>query len=276
MNAPVGVREGDEVLFEGRPIVGNLSLDDPSEPFTRRSAAYTTRRILRRIREALGDDPLFLPIVLRATPTGTVRRLTDATEIVIEGFPRSGNTFAFFALKHAAAQAGREVNISSHVHTPSAVKAAVRLRYPTLYVIRRPVDTIVSLLIAAPHVRFDAAIDEWLHHHREILPYHDRFVVGTFDDVTTDFGKVTAAVNERFGTDFPLFEPNDANVDAVFEAIDHNHQVLHGGTENVVPRPSELRKAEKEWLLEQLAADRFASRLAEAEELYDQYVALAN
>ncbi|MCX7620797.1 MAG: hypothetical protein N2037_08160 [Acidimicrobiales bacterium] len=271
-----GSNDDSSVLFEGRPVVGNLSLDDPSEPFTRRSAAYTTRRLLRRIREMLGDDPFFLPIVLRATPTGTVRRLTDETEIVIEGFPRSGNTFAFFALKHAAALAGRDIVISSHVHTPSAVKAAVRLRYPTLYVIRRPIDTIVSLLIAAPHVPFDAAIDEWLHHHEEILPYHERFVIGTFDDVTTDFGKVTAIVNERFGTDFPLFEPTEENVEAVFAAIDRNHQVLHGGTENVVPRPSALRKAEREWLLDQLAADRFATRLADAEALYQQYASLAN
>ena len=49
-------------------VVGNLSLDDPSEPFTRRSAAYATRRVLRRIREALGDDPVFLPIVAKLPP----------------------------------------------------------------------------------------------------------------------------------------------------------------------------------------------------------------
>src|SRR5436853_2842515 len=90
-------------------IVGNLSVDDPSEPFTRRSWRYSVRRNLRRARELLGDDPVFLPLVLRATPTGTVRRLTDATQLVIEGMPRSGNTFAFFAIMHAEHQAGRDV-----------------------------------------------------------------------------------------------------------------------------------------------------------------------
>lgn len=252
-------------------IVGNLSVDDPSEPFTRRSWRYSVRRNLRRARELLGDDPVFLPLVLRATPTGTVRRLTDATQLVIEGMPRSGNTFAFFAIKHAEHQAGRDVVLSSHVHTPSAVKAAVAVRLPTIVVIRRPIDTIVSLLIAVPHVRFGEAIDEWVHHHRELLPYLDRFEPVTFDEVTTDFGAVTKRINDRFHTSFALYEPTPENDDAVFAAIDHNHTVLHGGTENVVPRPSELRRAEKEWLVEQLAAPEYKTRFAEADAIYDEY-----
>ncbi len=250
----------------------HLSVDDPSEPFTRSSWRYTARRVLRRTREVLGDDPVFLPIVLRATPTGTVRQITPETQIVIEGFPRSGNTFAFFALTFAEEQAGRSVNIASHVHTPSQVKLAVTERFPTLVVIRKPVDVITSLLIAAPHVRFDAAIKEYTHHHREILPFRDRFVIGSFDEVTKDFGAVTARVNDMFATDFACFEPTDDHTEAVFAAIDENHRILHGGTENVVPRPSDLRKAEKDWLLEQLARPEYADLLARADEVYREYV----
>lgn len=248
-----------------------LSVDDPSEPFTRRSWRYTARRALREARKVLGDDPVFLPIVLRATPLGTSRRLTDETQLVIEGFPRSGNTFAFFAIKHAERLAGREVAVASHVHTPSQVRAAVNQRYPTLVVIRRPIDVITSLLIAAPHVGFATAIREYTHHHRTLLPLRDRFVIGTFDQVTTDFGAVTARVNERFGTDFACFEPTEENNEAVFAAIEENHRVLHGGSENVVPRPSAARRAEKEWLLEQLTAPRYEGLLAEADEVFVEY-----
>lgn len=253
-------------------VPGNLSTDDPSAPFTQQTMEYRTRRVLRRIRELIGDDPVFLPVVLRATPTGTVRQITDATQIVIEGYPRSGNTFAFFALKHAEAQKGREVEIASHVHTPSQVKLAVRLRYPTLLVIRTPLDAIASLLIAAPHVRFEAAIKEWIHHHEELLPYQDGFVTGSFPEVTADFGAVTRRVNERFETDFACFDATPESTEAVFEAIERNHQVLHGGTENVVPRPSELRKAEKAWLLDQLGQPRYAGLLEHAQGVYEAFV----
>jgi hypothetical protein len=252
-------------------LPGHLSEEDPSEPFTRRSWRYTVRRTLRWTRERMSDSPVFLPIVLRATPQGTTRRITDGTQIAIEGFPRSGNTFAFFALKHAERLAGREVNIASHVHTPSQVKLAVARHFPTLVVIRRPIDVITSLLIAAPHTGFASAINEYNHHHRELLPLRDGFVIGTFDQVTTDFGAVTDRVNERFGTHFARFDPTEENNEAVFAAIEENHRLLHGGTENVVPRPSTARKAEKEWLLDQLAAPRYEAMLADADEVFTEY-----
>jgi hypothetical protein len=249
----------------------HLSIDDPSEPFTRRSWRYTTRRVLRGARRTIGDDPLFLPIVLRATPQGTSRKITDDTELVIEGFPRCGNTFAFFAVKHAERLAGREVVVASHVHTPSQVRLAVGLRFPTLVVVRRPVDVVTSLLIAAPHVSVSSALREYIHHHRVLLPLRDRFVIGTFDQVVTDFGAVTERVNARFGTSFARFQPTDEHTDAVFAAIEENHRVLHGGTENVVPRPSTARRAEKEWLLDQLAAPRYEGLLADADDVFLEY-----
>jgi len=249
----------------------HLSTDDPSEPFTRKDWRYTARRALRRTRELIGDDPLFLPIVLRATPTGTVRQIRPETQIVIEGVPRSGNTFAFFALTYAEQQAGRDINIASHVHTPSQVKLAVTERFPTLVVIRKPIDQLTSLLIAAPHVRFEAAIKEYIHHHRELLPFRERFVIGSFPEVTKDFGAVTQRVNEMFATDFACFDPTEENTEAVFALIEENHRVLHGGTENVVPRPSDLRKAEKDWLVEQLSAPAYVGLMEEADAVYAEY-----
>jgi hypothetical protein len=249
----------------------HLSVDDPSEPFTRRSWRYTTRRALRACRRAMSDDPVFLPIVLRATPQGTSRQLTDRTQLVIEGFPRSGNTFAYFALVHAERLAGRNVVVSSHVHTASQVRAAVARRFPTLVVVRRPVDVVTSLLIAAPHISIESALREYIHHHRVLLVLRDRFVIGTFDQVTTDFGAVTRRINDQFGTAFARFEPTEEHTAAVFAAIEDNHRVLHGGTENVVPRPSTLRRAEKEWLLDQLAASRYEGLVAEADEVFERY-----
>jgi len=43
----------------------------------------------------------------------------------------------------------------------------------------------------------------------------------------------------------------------------------------VVPRPSNLRKAEKDWLLEQLAQPQYADLMAEAEAVYQDYEAYA-
>ncbi len=238
---------------------------DPSEPFTRRSLRHLTRRRLRRVRELIGDDPRFLPVVLRATPLGTSRRLGPTTQLVIEGFPRSGNTFAVNAFRHA----NPEVNASSHVHTPSQVKLAVSLRIPSLVVIREPLPTVTSLLIAAPWVQIPAALNEYVHHHQQIIPHAHGFMVATFQQVTCDFGSVTRALNDRFGTSFLPFDHNPQTVEQVFSLIDEHHDRVHGGTENVVPRPSISRRDARQWLEDELAAPRHASLLAEAHSVYE-------
>src|SRR5438270_96173 len=56
---------------------------------------YQTRLSLRRCRELVGDNPVFLPLVLACTPEGRSRAITAGkTDVVVEGFPRCGNTFA--------------------------------------------------------------------------------------------------------------------------------------------------------------------------------------
>lgn len=241
---------------------------DPSEPFTRRSAGYTSRRLLRRARRLLGDSPALLPLVLRGTPGSAKRAITDDTEAVIEGFPRSGNTFAYFALQDAN---GGPMPVSSHVHVPAQVRRAVALGKPTLFVVREPIACLASLLTAAPHVRIGPAYDEYIHHHRLVLPLADDLVVGTFDQITSDFGVVTDRLNQRFGTAFPRFDHTPENVDRVFARIDAHYEELYGdrASERVVPRPSAARKAEKAWLTDQLTSARHARQLADATEVYE-------
>jgi hypothetical protein len=243
---------------------------DPSLRFRTRTVRGTTRYALRIIRERLGDNPVFLPIVLRATPLGTSRQLDDDTQIVIEGFPRSGNTFALHALRHAERAEGRDVAIKSHVHTPSQVKLAVRRKIPTLLVIREPVHTVASLVIAAAHVPVAHALDEYIHHHEQVLPYHDGFVVGEFTQVTKDYASVIDRVNQRFGTSFARFDQSAENVEEVFREIEAEHERVWGGTETGVPRPSTERNGEKEWLLEQIQSPTHAARLARAQALFEE------
>lgn len=212
------------------------------------------RRALRRTRELMGDDPRLLPLVLRATPMGMEKAIGERTELVVEGFPRSGNTFATFGIQHAQP---RPVAIASHAHVPAQVAVAVALRLPTVVVVRDPLDTLTSLLVAAPHVRPAAAWREWVHHHEQVLrlaEHRDGFVVATFAQVTRALGDVTERVNERFGTRFAPFSGTPEATEAVFATIDAHHDRVHGGTVHVLPRPVASRRA---------AADAARARLAE-------------
>jgi hypothetical protein len=224
-----------------------------------------TRLAVRRAHKALGDHPAALPVVLRLTPLGTARRIHDGTQLVIEGFPRSGNTFAVFALRLAQPA---PVDVTSHVHVPAQVKVAVRRGLPTLLCVREPVGTTTSLVIAAPHLPVDRALKEYVHHHRQLVPLLDRCLVADFEQITADMGLVTEAVNERFGTTFVPFDHTPEHEAEVFAAIDVHHQELHGGTEHVVARPSDERRAEQARLRELLASPGLAGLLEEAKGTY--------
>jgi hypothetical protein len=261
-------RFGDPMAAEPHELGGD---SDPAAAFNQKGWRIASRRGLRWCREKLGDNPAYLPIVLRLTPLGVDRRITEHTEAVIEGFPRSGNTFATFALQEAE---GRTVDVASHAHVPAQVKVAVRMQKPTLVVIREPIGCLTSLLTAAPHVRFEAAIHEYTHHHRELVPFRDGFVIGTFEKTTTDFTSVIDQMNSRFGTQFKPFVQTPENVDRVFARIDAHYRDVYGAkaSERVVPRPSPVRRAEKEWLTEQLMSRRYSAQLDGARAVYDELV----
>jgi dolichyl-phosphate beta-glucosyltransferase len=229
------------------------------------------RRLLRRGKYLAGHDPAFLPLLLRATPMGTEKRITPETDLVIEGFPRSGNTFAVFAM--ADASNGR-LSVASHVHHPSQVKLAARRGLPTLLVIREPVPCLASYLIAGPHGRPKQVLKEYVGYHRELLPYLDDVVVADFDEVTSDFGAVVRRLNQRFGTDFPAFVHDQAHVDRVLAAVEAHHREVHPEkkAEFGVPRPSQWRSGLNERHRDALRSGDLADLVEEATHLRELYL----
>lgn len=74
--------------------------------------------------------------------------VSQDTEIVIEGFPRSANTFAVVASTQA--QGARPIRIAHHLHAEAQVLAGVERKLPVIVLIRQPEDAIRSLKIAFP------------------------------------------------------------------------------------------------------------------------------
>lgn len=235
------------------------------------------RRFVRRAHEVLGDAEPLLPLQLLLTRPEPVleRWLTRRTDVVIEGFVRSGNTFAVEAFRHAQP---RSVRIASHVHLPSQVRRAVRLGLPTIVVVRRPADAAVSQVIWSPHVQLRSALRFWVHYYSEVLRLAGGVVLAPFDRVTGDFGSVVDAVNRRFGTGFRPFRHTPDAEAAVFAAIEAREVRLRGGGATVartVSRPDAARDADKAKLAERLAAPDLAPLVAATDAMHAEVVRLA-
>lgn len=167
------------------------------------------------LRSRLAERPhLYLPVA-RLKYQDSV--LNEATELVIDGFTRSAVTFATTAFQMAQ---DRPVRVAHTLHSAGHLIAAARRGLPTLVTIREPDETVLSAVIREPYVSLRQALTAYARFHTVIEPYRSQFAIGTFDEITDDFGRVVRRVNERFGTLFREFEQTDANVNECYAIIE--------------------------------------------------------
>jgi hypothetical protein len=196
---------------------------------------------------------------------------TAETEICIEGFPRSGNTFAVIAFQQAQP---RTISIAHHVHAPGSIITAVRLGTPAIVLIREPEQAVLSLVVRYPQLSLAQVLRGYRRFYEPLLPLRDRVVVGRFEDVTTDLGSVIREVNGRFGTAFAEFEATDDNVKKVLAELDQwdqntfpEHEALELGR----ARPTDRREEAKAALLERYRDPRLAPLREAAERTHGSF-----
>jgi hypothetical protein len=174
----------------------------------------TARRIRWTARARLAEHEPFLPLA-RLRHGHTV--IGRGTELVIDGFPRSANTFAVVALQLAQR---RPVRIAHHLHAPAQITAAVRRGVPVLLTIREPRGAVVSCVVREPHVKIDQALVAYTRFYSRLLPHRAACVVGEFTRITTDLGGLTDDLNRKYGTRFDAFQHTPESVSECFSLID--------------------------------------------------------
>jgi hypothetical protein len=209
---------------------------------------------------------------VRAEKRSTLAR--RGTALVIEGFPRSGNTFSVAAFRIAN---GPQPHLGRHLHGAPHLLRAKRLGIPAIALARAPEDAVPSYLIRREGLHAEDALVEYLDFYRTAWRARDAFVVGLFDDVTSDFGSVIDRVNDRFGTSFARYEATPENESAAFALVEEMNRAESRGEvdEAKVGRPSAARDARKAEIAGSLEQPRAARLLGQAQELFSRYVVLA-
>ncbi|NNC58901.1 MAG: hypothetical protein HKO05_02780, partial [Erythrobacter sp.] len=151
-----------------------------------------------------------MPIYRALAPESHARMaVSQDTEIVIEGFPRSANTFAVVAFTQA--QGARQIRIAHHLHAEAQVLAGVERKLPVIVLIRQPEDAIRSLKIAFPDQDENRMLRLYLRFYRAVERVRDHVVIAEFTRTTSNFGSILRQVNEKFGTDFAMFENSETS-----------------------------------------------------------------
>ncbi|SOH95459.1 hypothetical protein SAMN06273572_11138 [Monaibacterium marinum] len=161
------------------------------------------------------------------------------TDIVIDGFPRSANTYAtaFFAIAQ-----GKPVRIAHHLHESYQIRFAEKHRIPCVILVRDPLDAVISAMLRNPNLRAAVLLRSYIRLYAEVLRVHQNSVIAPFDLVVSDSNTMIARVNEVYGTDFQLLADEDH--EKVVEEIKRRDRRAFGTTE-LDPRRIAAPSAEK-------------------------------
>lgn len=178
--------------------------------------------------------------------------LLPDTEIVIDGFQGSANSFATAIFKKNQA---RHVKITHHRHAPIIIIEAVKLGIPVVITIREPEKAVISLTRRWPHISVVRALKSYIGFYSKLEPYADRCVISTFELTTQHFDRVIEKVNTKYNTKFDLVDMAIANLE--------RHKKISKKTEEV----KDIRRRK----MEELANLEGSSLLLTAQHIYNVY-----
>ncbi len=178
--------------------------------------------------------------------------VTSETDLVLEGYPRSANSYALAALLHT----NRTLKVAHHLHSSMSIEMGVRRGLPTTVLLRRPVDAVASVLQTEDGFSAKRELRRYMSFYRRVEPLTSAIVIAPFEVVVADFGRIIQWVNERFGTSLNAYLGTDEDEIAVRKMIDQmdSHQSLDGQPrEAMVSRPSVVRRARRAGFVDEVA-----------------------
>lgn len=183
-----------------------------------RAVAGEKLKQLRYVGRTLtAEHAIYLTFARREHAAGSGKVIASDTEIMIDGYTRSASTFAVFAFQLAQPS---PVRVARHLHAPAHLIAAAQRGLPNIVCVRPPEPTVLSQAIRE-NVTIPLALWSYARFYEQIFPYRGSLFIARFDEVTKDFGAVIERVNERFRTNFALFQHTDENVQKCFGFIDY-------------------------------------------------------
>jgi len=215
-----------------------------------------------------GKYPAAFYGLYRLASKDRARVVTRDTQLVMEGFPRSANSFARVAFNRAQSE---RVRIANGLHVPAQVIRAARWRIPTLVLIRNPKDAVLSFAIRDP-ISVDQALRYYLSFYETVEGYRDAYVLGLFEEVTEDFGQVIRRINDRFRTTFSEFRHDERNVEAVLARVERNSKKAFGEAswEDKASRPVVAREKKKREVGYELENPKRRELISRAESVYER------
>jgi hypothetical protein len=185
------------------------------------------------------------------------------TDACIDGFPRSGNSFAVRAFRTW----NPDASVAHHVHAPMQAIRAVEIGVPCAVVIRPPTDAVTSWVIFSEG-RVGPGVGLWCyaHFYRQLMSVREQLAVVRFEDLVEDTAVIVDRLNRISGSTFRRGSGSRSEREALLASLrSDEHRRGDAPTRSSAPDPTKQRlKAE---VRDRVLGHR---RLAAANRAYEQ------
>jgi hypothetical protein len=196
-------------------------------------------------------------------------RVSNNTDIAIEGFWRCANHFAAFAFQEAQ---DKRMNIAKHFHASAQIKMAIRKKIPSIIVVRNPYDSIASALVYEPETNPYYFIKYYKIFYESLMKIRHKSVVSDFKETTKNFDMVIDKVNKKFNTNFNLFNNTPQNINLVLNQIKEENKItMTKNLNDKIAIPSSEKNIKKNEILDMLNTE-YKKQMEELNNLYEQFI----
>ncbi len=227
------------------------------------------------LRTFFGRYPLLFYSLYALVPKNRILSVKRNTQLVIEGFPRSANTFAVATFNEAQPE---KLRIAHHMHVPAQIIRGLRWKIPTIILIRNPKDAVVSLAMYDQQISINQALKCYVSFYKSVYPYRSECVIASFEEVINNYSSIIQKTNNKFGTKFVSLTPTGSELKSIFrkiEKVGKIEAIRQGKTECSelnIARPSSIRASLKRELIEKLKESQNQKNLRDAEEIYREFI----
>ena len=205
-------------------------------------------------------------LVLRRAKNNFVR--SDSI-LCLEGFPRSGNSFASILV--ALGIEGAMYAMAGQTHAIANIKRAVRLGVPTFVVVREPLDCCSSFVLYGGCTSLEDALRAYHDFHKWLIPIADRITIIPFDYLTSSPQDVVRRVAQAVGRN--VVERQDDVVEAAKASMVSWNRTVLQDVQSRYSLPHEHKKLRKAALLESPLSAQATRLLARNKALKEQLFA---
>lgn len=149
--------------------------------------------------------------------------------VVIEGFPRSANTFAYNLFEFIFDNHGLNPKyIAHHTHSSAQIIFANKYNIPSLVLIRDPLSAVRSLIIMqnlyANNYQFyaDFYLKMYISFYAKILPIQDDLLIVDFNDIINNYDLVISKFNSFYNYNYTIPDVSSDFTTSILTKIKNN------------------------------------------------------